>query len=122
MNYLYFLIVLAVIKLIYLFYMPIVKDNDFDQIRKKRRWIYGWVISTIIIILFSTLTFHFILGNNAFLVIPKKGISFSNTFITTSSIDDLVKRYNNASYFEKLLMQNDPLITTMIENGYVQVK
>jgi hypothetical protein len=120
MDYIIFLIILAAFKLFYLFNMPIVTDNDSEQIAKQRRWILSWRISVAIIIFISALSFHIILGNDRFFLISKKELTFSNTFITISTIEDIVKRYGEASFLEKQSFHNDPLFRKLMEENYIE--
>ena len=76
----------------------------------------GWMIFFIIII-GATLPFHYV--PESFKVFPKNNLTFSNTIILQEDIDDLIKRYNNASRYEKLAMKEEPLFRKLTEKGII---
>jgi hypothetical protein len=50
---------------------------------------------------------------------PKDHFSFSNTFIFQDDIDKLTDRYNNASFFEKQAINQEPLMRKLREKGII---
>lgn len=64
-----------------------------------------------------TLPFHYI--PSALMMFPKDNMSFSYTIVTQTDIDGLVKRYNEASLFEKSAIQNEPLFRKLSEKGLI---
>ena len=78
----------------------------------------GWII-TIIIVLILTLPFHYVFYQNDFTMFPKNQITFSNTFLTNEDIVELVKRYNDASLYEKQAMNTEPLMRKLREKGII---
>ena len=82
----------------------------------------GW-IAIIIIILILTLPFHYFIGrDDNFSIFPKNQITFSNTFITQEDIEELIKRYNDASLYEKQAMNSEPLVRKLREKGLLVEK
>ena len=81
----------------------------------------GWII-TIIIALVITLPFHYVFYTGDFMVFPKNQITFSNTILTDEDINELVKRYNNSSIYEKQAMDTEPLIRKLREKGILVEK
>ncbi len=56
------------------------------------------------------------------MVFPKDHLTFSNTFITQEDIDNLVERYDNASFFERNAMNNEPFVRKLKEKGIIYDK
>lgn len=52
-------------------------------------------------------------------VFPKENISFSNTFIFRDDIKDLIKRFNDADFIEKISISQDPLHRKLMEKGFI---
>jgi hypothetical protein len=77
----------------------------------------GWIL-TVIIIIGATLPFHYVPSHLA--VFPKDNLTFSNTFITETDIDELLKRYNDASSFEKQSINQEPLMVKLRAKGIVK--
>ena len=84
--------------------------------KPKRRTGKGWVIFFIIII-GATLPFHYV--PERLKAFPKNDLTFSNTFIMQDDIDNLIKRYNAASHYEKLAMKNEGLFRKLAEEGII---
>lgn len=79
----------------------------------------GYIKYGIILVvgLVMTLPFHYIPTNlTAF---PKDNFTFSNTFIFQSDIDQLIEKYNSASFIEKMSMMNEPLFKKLKEKGLI---
>ena len=68
----------------------------------------------IVIVILATLPFHYIPSRS--LVFPKDHLTFTNTFITESDKEDIINRFNRASFFEKISMMNDPLMKNLKEH------
>lgn len=75
-----------------------------------------WILFIIIIIV-ATLPFHYLPEH--LMVFPKNELTFSNTFIFHDDIDILIKRYNNASFFEKQAIKQEPLVRKLMEKGII---
>jgi hypothetical protein len=71
----------------------------------------------IAIALIATLPFHYVPSRSR--VFPKDHLTFSYTFITEEDIENLIKRYNEGSFFEKLSLQEDALVKKLFENGII---
>ena len=71
----------------------------------------------IVIVILATLPFHYIPSRS--LVFPKDHLTFTNTFITESDIEDIINRFNRASFFEKISMMNDPLMKNLKEHDII---
>lgn len=78
----------------------------------------GWIVA-IIIILILTLPFHYVFYQHDFTMFPKNQITFSNTVLTDEDIEGLIKRYNNASLYEKQAMNTEPLMRKLREKGII---
>jgi len=52
-------------------------------------------------------------------VFPKENISFSNTFIFRDDIKNLIKRFNDADFIEKISISQDPLHRKLMEKGFI---
>lgn len=80
----------------------------------------GWIV-VIIIILGLALPFHYVFYKNDydFTMFPKNEMTFSNTFLTDEDIDGLIKRYNDASFFEKQAINSEPLMRKLREKGII---
>jgi hypothetical protein len=71
----------------------------------------------IVIVIVATMPFHYIPSRS--LVFPKDHLTFTNTFITESDIEDIINRFNRASFFEKLSMMNDPFMKNLKEHDII---
>ena len=65
----------------------------------------------------ATLPFHYVPSRSR--VFPKDHLTFSYTLITEDDIENLIKRYNEGSFFEKLSLQEDALVKKLLENGII---
>jgi hypothetical protein len=74
-----------------------------------------YLVIFVLLILFATLPFHYYLTN--FKVFPKDHLTFSNTFITEEDVNDCIKKFEDASLFEKVSLLNDSFIKKLIENN-----
>ena len=68
--------------------------------------------------IFFFLSFHIIPSRHK--VFPKDNFTFSNTFIMEDDISDLIRRYNDATFFEKASIRNEPLARKLIEKGIIE--
>jgi gliding-associated putative ABC transporter substrate-binding component GldG len=75
------------------------------------------LIIAFVLILGATLPFHYI--PSGLIMFPKDHFSFSNTFIFQDDIDKLTDRYNNASFFEKQAINQEPLMRKLREKGII---
>jgi len=71
----------------------------------------------IVIVILATLPFHYIPSRS--MVFPKDHLTFTNTFISESDIEDIVNRFNRASFFEKISMMNDPFMKNLKEHDII---
>lgn len=53
------------------------------------------------------------------MVFPKDNLSFSNTYISQDDIDKLIERYNDASFFEKQAINQEPFVRKLMEKGII---
>ena len=79
----------------------------------------GFII-LIIILLGITLPFHYVPSHLK--VFPKNNFTFSHTIVTQDDIDNLVERYNDASFFEKQAIKNEPFFRKLTEEGIIYEK
>ena len=87
--------------------------------QKKNRKLIVWAVSTVAII-FIVLSFH--IAPEYGMIFPKDHLTFSNTFITSSDIDDIIRRYNNASIFKRHAIEQEPLMRKLIEKGIIEIE
>ncbi|MCZ2131100.1 MAG: hypothetical protein LC109_12660 [Bacteroidia bacterium] len=78
---------------------------------------YGTLATLIIIFLGVTLPFHYVPSRGK--VFAKENLTFSNTIILESDISDLIKRYNDASIFEKAAINNEPLNRKLMQEHII---
>lgn len=79
---------------------------------------YYWWIGLLLVFLGLTLPFHYV--PSALKMFPKDHFTFKHTIIDQEDVDDVIKRYNNASnIFEQNAMNNDPFIRTLREQGII---
>ncbi|MGM0649265.1 MAG: hypothetical protein ACQES1_02020 [Bacteroidota bacterium] len=90
--------------------------NNANTKSKSKNNYVGWIIA-IIIVLVITLPFHYIPSRG--MIFPKNELSFSHTIITESYIDDLIERYNNASFFERQAINQEPLVRKLMEKEVI---
>lgn len=71
----------------------------------------------LIVVLLLTIPFHYVPSQlKAF---PKESFTFSNTFIFQSDIDRLIKRWNDASIFDKDEIEDEPLFKKLMQEGFI---
>jgi hypothetical protein len=126
MGYFELTLIIFGLTMLYEFISPRVDDSDIhDQteevalkLRKRNNTI---LIMSLIGLLIFLLTFHVFLGNDGIVVFPKSVYTFKNTIITQSDINQLIDKYNNASIFERLSIQNDPFFKMLMDKGLIKV-
>lgn len=87
---------------------------------KKRKSSYSvpvGFVSIVLIALIATLPFHYVPSRSK--VFPKDHLTFNYTFITEEDIENLIKRYNEGSFIEKMSLEEDALVKKLIENGII---
>ncbi|PWH85239.1 hypothetical protein [Brumimicrobium oceani] len=87
--------------------------------KSKQGKLKGSLLKTIgvllIVIVGVTLPFHYVIEEGS--AFPKANLTFKNTFITSSDVKAIIKRYNQASFMEKMQIRKDPFIETLFEKG-----
>lgn len=79
---------------------------------------FGWIMRGILaVILFIILSFHILPDH--LMIFPKEHLTFSNTFINKSDVDNLIDRYNNANFFEQQAIRQEPLARKLMEKGII---
>lgn len=73
-----------------------------------------WIV-LIAVILGLALPFHYV--PSQLTMFPKNSLTFSYTIITKDDINDIIDRYNDASFFQKQAMNNEPFIRKLMEKG-----
>jgi hypothetical protein len=100
-------------------------EEKVDKERKRNRRFISWSVFAIAIVFFL-LFFHVYIssdgGDVGFNVFAKSTPTFTHTFITEHQVDAVLKRYNNASIFEKALMQNEPFVKLLFDKGILYNK
>ncbi len=64
-----------------------------------------------------SLPFHYVNGGRYILL--KENFTFNKTFVGGDDIDKIIKRYNDASLFEKAAIRNEPLVRQLFENEII---
>ena len=90
------------------------KQNKQKAIRKS----YIWLIAIAVIIGFL-LSFH-ILPHHG-MVFPKENLTFSNTFVLQKNVEELIRRFNNASILEQSRMKQEPLVRKLRERRIIWI-
>lgn len=78
-----------------------------------------WII-IIAVVLIITLPFHYI--PSRMMMFPKNSLTFSYTIITEDDISSIIDRYNNASFFERQAINNEPIVRKLMEKGIIVEK
>lgn len=98
-----------------------INENEVsEKVNTTHRSKNGYFLFTMVVFLFLgiTLPFHYV--PSALKFFPKDHFTFKYTIITEQDLDDIIKRYNNASnVFEQNSMNNDPLIKSLKEQGII---
>lgn len=75
------------------------------------------IIIVIVLILMATLPFHYALDDQK--VFLKDSLSFNYTFVTNEDVEELLDRYNKASFYEKLTIRQDYIFRKLVEQGII---
>lgn len=78
-----------------------------------------WIIR-IAVVLIIILPFHYI--PSRMMMFPKNSLTFSYTIITEDDINSIIERYNNASFFERQAINNEPIVRKLREKGIIVEK
>ena len=89
--------------------------NDWKKFKK---YIKYFVFLSIVLLI--TLPFHYV--PEYLMVFPKDRWTFSHTIIFESDVDALIERYNNASFYEKRSIREEPLAKKLFEKGIIKEK
>jgi hypothetical protein len=76
-----------------------------------------WILF-VLVVLGLLLPFHYIPCQ--MMVFPKNSLTLSYTIITQSDIDQIVERYNDANFFEKQAINNEPIVRKLMEKGIIK--
>ena len=79
--------------------------------------VYKIILGLLFVVVGATLPFHY--APNHGMAFPKENFTFSNTFIFDDDIERLVKRYNEANFFEKGAIVEEPLYKKLKEKGLI---
>ena len=126
MGYFDLTLIIFGLAMIYEFLAPSNKENTIDEeseekILKIKKRSSSIIIISLIGLLIFTLSFHIFLGSDAFTIFPKSYFTFSNSIITQSDVNQLIDKYNNASLFERVPMQNEPFFKKLVEKELIKV-
>jgi len=97
------------------------QSNEDNKKRKSKRKQIAWAVSAAVIVFFL-LFFHISLvtaykSTGLPKIYPKASPTFSNTFITPTTVKEILERYNNASIFEQQLIKNEPFVKLLFDEG-----
>jgi hypothetical protein len=126
MRYFELSLIIFGLAMVYEFFSPRNKDNpiidnDEEKIHEGKKRSSSIIILSLIGILIFTLSFHIFLGCDAFTIFPKSYFTFSNSIITQSDVNQLIDKYNNATLFERVSMQNEPFFKKLVEKELIKV-
>lgn len=95
-------------------------DNEkADKERKRKRKIVSWSVSVGVIVLFLLFFHVYISSDGGFGIYAKSVPTFSYTFINGHDVNDVLRRYNNASVFEQISIRNEPFAKLLFEKGII---
>jgi hypothetical protein len=110
-------------------------ENNQDSQKKSYTGLI--ITSIVVIIIFATLPFHYIIFDKVdgklttgitystgktLRIYPKLNLTFKDTFVFQEDIDMLVKRFNEASITEQQAIRIEPLCSILIEKGIIENK
>lgn len=126
MGYFELSLIIFGLAMVYELFAPRNEDNPIDDNTEEKRYegkkrSSSIIILSIIGLLIFTLSFHIVLGSDAFTIFPKSYFTFSNSIITQSDINQLIDKYNNATLFERLSLQNDPFFKKLMEKELIKI-
>jgi len=126
MGYFELSLIIFGLAMVYEFFSPRnkdspINDNDEKKIHEGKKRSSSIIILSLIGLLIFTLSFHIFLGNNGFTIFPKSYFTFSNSIITQSDVNQLIDKYNNATLFERVSMQNEPFFKKLVEKELIKV-
>lgn len=75
------------------------------------------VVVLMVAVVVFLLSFHILPDHRR--VFPKENLTFEHTFVTNEDIDALIRRYNNASFFERNIIRQEPIMRTLTERGII---
>ncbi|MDR1180147.1 MAG: SAM domain-containing protein [Spirochaetales bacterium] len=87
--------------------------------KQKIRILIGLEILVDIIL---ALCFHVYFGDSGFEIFPKDHLTLSDTIITDSDIEKLIRSYNNANIFERNTMNSALLFKKLMEKGLIRYR
>lgn len=90
--------------------------KNIEKERKNNNKNLKWII-IIAIFLAMTLSFHYVPSHG--MIFPKNSLTFSYTIITQDDIDNILERYNNANFWEKQAINNEPIMRKLMEKGII---
>jgi hypothetical protein len=85
----------------------------FQFIRKNSRAI---ILVFVLAILFASLSFQYIEGYG---ITTKEHLTFNNTFVSSENIGRIIDKYNNANFFERQAIAQEPLFRKLVEIGRI---
>ena len=97
-------------------------DEKADKERKRKRKLIGWSVSAVAIVFFLLFFHVYISIDGGIAIYAKSTPTFSYTFIDGREVDAVLKRYNNASIFEKVSMRDEPFVKLLFDKGILYNK
>lgn len=77
-------------------------------------------VASLVVAAFSA-SFH-VMPNHSYRIFPKERLSFAYTVITSSDVDQLIDRYNDAAGMERMLIQQEYIYQRLEEFGVIVSK
>lgn len=93
------------------------KEENQKSKRVKKRW---FIVPAIVLL--YLLSFHNVICNDEWKIFPKDNLTFTNTWVNSEDITDLIEAYNRASLFEQMQMSNTTLFRKLRERGCIETK
>jgi hypothetical protein len=99
--------------ILYGFFHLLILCGFFQFIRKNSRAI---IIVLVLAIFFAPLSLQYIEGYG---ITTKEHLTFNNTFVSNEDIERIINKYNNASFFERQAIGQEPLARKLVEIGRI---
>jgi hypothetical protein len=83
---------------------------------------YLGLIFLLLVFLLATMPFHYVIYSDKIRVYTKASLTFNHTLVTEEDVYDLLERYNNADFFERRIIYDEPLFRMLVEKRLIATK
>jgi len=95
----------------------IINDNEKNALSGSIKRLVT-LVTILIIALVILLPFHYVIGYDSGLkIFAKQNLSFSYTFITKKTVDEIIERYNKANLWEKISIREEYIVKKLMAEG-----